>query len=91
MKQSEFSLPVAALALPGEQGNNVTPAAGDEVDITGTATVSRIEGDTAFLTPTTINGEKVAAAAPMKPESLDDEEEDMREDARKTDTQPRIY
>lgn len=88
MKAAEFSLPVAALALPGEQGNNVPPAQGDEVDITGTATVVRVEGDRAILTPKTINGETVAAAA-TEPASLDDEETEMREDAAKNDA--RIY
>lgn len=87
MKSSEIAVPVAALALPGAAGD-VSPAVGDEVDISGTAAVSRIEGDKAFLTIKTINGETVAAMPDKKPKNLDDEEADMRAEAGETD---RLY
>jgi hypothetical protein len=79
---SEFSVPLAALALPGEQeGQTTAPAMGDVVDFNGTAKVTRIDGDKAILTPETINGQAIEAAA--KPENLDDEETEMREQAKK--------
>jgi hypothetical protein len=90
MKSSEICIPVKALALPGESGE-VTPAAGDEVDFSGTATLTRIEGDKAYLAPKTVNGEQVTTAAPAAEKSLDDEESEMRADAAKSDAQPRLY
>jgi hypothetical protein len=83
MKTSELCVPLAALKLPGEAGE-VAPGVGDEVDISATATVARIEGDKAWLTLATVNGEPVEAGA-RKPESLDDEESAMRADAEKSD------
>jgi len=80
---SEISVPLAALALPGEQeGQTTAPAMGDVVDFTGTAKVTRIDGDKAILTPETINGQAIEAAAAM-PENLDEEETEMREQAKK--------
>lgn len=87
MKSSEIAVPVAALALPGASGD-VSPAVGDEVDISGTAAVVRIEGDKAVLTIKTINGETIAAMPNKKPESLEDEEAEMRAEAGTTD---RLY
>lgn len=88
MKNSEICVPTKALALDGEQGA-VNPAVGDEVDFSGTATVTRIEGDQAYLAPKTINGEALASeAAPEGEPSLDDEETALRNETKKSD---RIY
>lgn len=79
MKNSEICVPVSALALPGEKdGQNTAPAIGDTVDLTGTAKVTRIEGDKAYLQPTEINGAAVESAA--MPEDLDDEEKSLRDE-----------
>lgn len=87
---SEISVPVSALALPGEnEGQNTAPAMGDVVDITGTAKVIRIEGDKAYLQPETINGAAVTTAE-AKPKNLDDEESEMRSQAQK-DEAAQVY
>lgn len=84
---SEICVPVSALALPGEkEGQNTAPAVGDVVDITGTAKVSRIEGDKAYITPDNINGAAIEADA--KPENLDDDEAALRDDAKKSEGKP---
>ena len=59
---AEICIPVAALALPGENGE-VQPAEGDEVDVTGTAIVHRIAGGKAYLQIKTINGENATIEA----------------------------
>lgn len=88
---AEICIPVAALALPGENGE-VQPAEGDEVDVTGTAIVHRIAGGKAYLQIKTINGENATIEAENQAEgTLDDEEAEMRSDAAKSDSQPRIY
>jgi hypothetical protein len=89
MTNPEFPVSLQSLALPGE-GGDVAPAVGDEVDISGTAAVSRVEGDKAFLTLKTVNGEAIESAAPKKPQTLDDEESELRADATKAD-QARLY
>lgn len=80
---SEICVPVSALSLPGEaEGQTTTPGMGDTVDITGTAKVTRIEGDKAYLTPDTINGAAVESGkAKDEPEDLDAEEKSMRAEA----------
>lgn len=88
--QSEICLPLKALGLPSEGGGDVAPAVGDEVDISGTARVTRIDGENAYLSPSTINGESVSSSAPAKAKSLDEEETEMRADAGKAD-QARLY
>lgn len=97
---SEVMVPLAALALPGEnEGQSTMPAAGDTVDITsGTATVVSIEGEgdnaQARLRFASINGASVAGgdAAEKKEPSLDDEESALREDTMpKGKATPQIY
>jgi hypothetical protein len=82
---SEICVPVSALALPGEnEGSNTAPAVGDTVDISGTAKVTRIEGDKAYLAPDTINGAAVQSGQAKKkdePEDLDAAEKAMRDEA----------
>lgn len=89
MKTNEICVPLKSLAIPAEGGAEVPPAQGDEVDVQGTATVSRVEGDKAYLTLKTVNGEALDAAPATEP-SLEDEEGEMRSDAKKTDA-ARIY
>lgn len=91
MKNSEMCVSLQSLALPGENGD-VSPAVGDEVDFSGTAAISRIEGEgpeaKAYLTPKTINGEPINADKPKAAPSMEDEEAEMREEAQKQD---RLY
>ncbi|HWA07929.1 MAG TPA: hypothetical protein VG838_00530 [Opitutaceae bacterium] len=87
---SEICVPVKALSLPGgQEGQSTMPAEGDEVDITGTAKVTRIDGDNAYLQPVTINGESIKADD--KEQSLDEEEASMRDDATEADAKPQVY
>ncbi len=90
MKNSEFCIPVSALALPGQSGD-IAPAQGDEVDITGTATVNRIEGGKAYVQMQTVNGEAVEAAADAKEPGLEDEEMGLRADAKASDKSATLY
>lgn len=88
--QSEFCVPVTALALPGEaEGQSTPPTVGDSVDITGTAKVTRIEGDKAYLAPETINGAAVEMMGEQA-EDLDADEKMMRDDAAK-DEKAQVY
>jgi hypothetical protein len=91
MKASEFTVPLAALALPGEtEGQSTPPAEGDVVDFSGTAKVLRIDGEQAVLAPETINGEPVASAG--APEDLDADEAELGAQARKDQSADReIY
>jgi hypothetical protein len=52
--EGEHCVPVAALALDG-----TAPAEGDDVTYTVKGTVTRIEGDCAYVKPSSINDEPV--------------------------------
>ena len=92
MKAPEICVPLSALSLPGESGSDVPPAQGDEVDITGKATVSRVEGQYAYLTPTEVNGNPVESTeSPEQEKGIDDEEAEMRADAKKTDREAGLF
>lgn len=65
--KNEICVPLAALSEGGETGESIAPEMGDNVPISGgSATVTRIEGDKAYLTVNEINGQQVVAdEAPM--------------------------
>lgn len=91
MKSSEIGVPLKSLAIGGDTGGDVAPAVGDEGDLSAaTYKVNRIEGDKAYITLTSVNGEPVATAdaAPEKEPTLDEEETSLRADSKKSD---RIY
>ena len=55
--QRGLRVPLAALSI-----DDVPPAVGDEVPLSGRARVIAIDGDTAELEPTEVNGQPIAAA-----------------------------
>ena len=92
MKAPEICVPLSTLSLPGESGGDVPPAQGDELDFSGKATVSRVEGKYAYLTPTEINGNPVESSeSPEQEKGIDDEEAEMRADAKKTDREAGLF
>lgn len=52
----ELPVPLTALAQPDDQEAMQTPSVGDSVSFQVDATITRIEGDQAFVKPTAING-----------------------------------
>lgn len=76
-------IPLEALALPGEQGDTLQPAQGDEVEAQVTLRIDSVEGDSASVTILAINGAAVAGAdtgMPGKgaaPTTLEEDEDDL--------------
>jgi len=58
----EQTVPVRALSVPGEGEELTPPAPGDRVSYTVEGRVSRIDGDMAYVTAESINGEPIEAA-----------------------------
>jgi hypothetical protein len=77
---AELPVPLASLSQPDDQEQLKTPAQGDTVSLQVDATVSRIEGETAFITPTAINGKPLEEAnETAQPAGLDEQEAGLRE------------
>lgn len=55
-KGSEWCVPLSALQMPGEDEHMNTPGVGDKVTFQAEGTVSRIEGDEAYVKPESANG-----------------------------------
>jgi hypothetical protein len=60
---SELCVPLASLAQPDDQEQNVTPQPGDKGSANIDYSVLRVEGDQAYITIEGVNGEKIGAAA----------------------------
>lgn len=64
----EVAVPLKSLAQPDDKEQVQTPAEGDAVNFTVDATVTRIEGETAFVKVSAVNGnpleEEAAEPAP---------------------------
>jgi hypothetical protein len=69
--EKEICFPKSALALSGEGNEETMPEDGETVTIEVSGKV-RIEGDKAYLTPETANGEKVMGDKPDEAEPGDD-------------------
>lgn len=63
-QSGEICVPLTALAMPDESEAMQPPADGDKVQGNFEATVSRSEGDKAYIKLTSINGEPLASDAP---------------------------
>lgn len=63
---NEQRVPVAALQQPDDQEALVTPEVGDMVNYTVEGRVSRIEGETAFVTVESANGKPIQSEAPAE-------------------------
>lgn len=68
----EDCVSLSALAMPGDDEQMAAPELGDKVQYTVEGTISRIEGDNAYITREAVNGEPVKGAAPMAPEAPDE-------------------
>jgi len=60
MSDNEICVDLQALAMPDEKDQMQPPAVGDKVQANVEGTVSRIEGDKAYVTMEAVNGQKVA-------------------------------
>lgn len=67
MNSNEICVPSSAVGEHEEgAGDAVLPAVGDEVSVTVTGKVSRVEGGNVYFTPDTANGEPIKpAGGPM--------------------------
>lgn len=70
----ELPVPLAALAQPDDAEKMQTPAAGDTVSLQVDATVTRIEGELAYVRPTAVNGNPLDEEAGENPEAADERE-----------------
>lgn len=52
----EWCVPLSALQMPGEDDQMTTPSVGDKVQFQAEGTVTRIEGDEAYVKPEAANG-----------------------------------
>lgn len=59
----EVPVPLEALAMPGEDDKLENPAVGDPVQLMAEGTVTRIEGDKAFVSIKSVNGKPLSAEA----------------------------
>ena len=57
----EVPVPLEALAMPGEDEKLENPAVGDPVQLQAEGKVTRIEGETAFVSIKSVNGKPVTA------------------------------
>ena len=79
---TELCVKAGSLAMDAEDGGpGATPAVGDSVEFTATGKVSRVEGDNAYVSVESVNGEPVASM-PDKgmEETAEDSPEKLRED-----------
>jgi hypothetical protein len=73
MKSNEICVPTSALAMPDEGEQLTNPEEGDIVTLQVEGKVSRVEGDKAYVTPSSVNGQDVGAEEdePRSPEEQD--------------------
>lgn len=80
--QAEIPIPLAALSQPDDQEQMQTPKQGDSVDFQVTATVSRIDGETAYVLPQAVNGQPLDdEEGEQAPDPDVQEESDLRQQA----------
>lgn len=72
MDHSEDCVSLDALAMPDENEQMENPGVGDKVQYTVEGTITRIEGDNAYVKKSAVNGQKVEDTEPSKPEPTDD-------------------
>jgi len=63
----ELCVPTQALAMPDEQDQLATPEPGDVVTLQVEGKVSRVEGDNAYVTPSSVNGQPIGEKKPAEP------------------------
>lgn len=67
-----FQIPLAALALPGDSGDSITPEGGDQLEVTATLRIDGVQGDLATVTVLALGGEPVAIDGGEPEQSEDD-------------------
>jgi hypothetical protein len=92
MGGNEDCIPLAALNMPDDQEQMQAPGQGDKVQYTIEGTVSRIEGDNAYVTRESINGQPAPKAFGDEPEqpgepSDEDQMGELTEQAKGTQLQ----
>lgn len=78
MKHSgkEWCVPVSALQMPGEDEQMNSPTVGDKVSFHGEGTLTRIEGEEAYVKPESANGKPMTTEA----KSVNDDEQDSEQE-----------
>lgn len=84
MPAMEDAVPLDALSQPDEQEAMTPPAVGDKVSYSKEGTVSRIDGNKAFVTVTHVNGQEVK---PDAPEAMPDALAGLESEAKAMDEQ----
>ena len=70
----EVSVPLEALASPGEDDKLVNPEVGDLVQFQTEGKVARIEGDSAFVSVESVNGKPVSQKAAITKDTPEQEQ-----------------
>ncbi len=83
---NEVCLPASSLVAGDNEGME-TPAVGDPVDFTATGTVSRLEGDNAYITLESVNGDPIASES-AEPASSEPNADDLMAQAQEVDKNP---
>jgi len=71
---TELPVPLSALAQPDDAEKMQTPAEGDSVSLQVDAEIVRIEGDTAYVRPTAVNGNSLDDETDEAPDVADETE-----------------
>jgi hypothetical protein len=69
----EQCVPLSALSMPDDQEQMTPPAVGDQVSYQVEGKVTRIEGDEAYVQPTSINGQALPDKEEETPEPSPEE------------------
>jgi poly(3-hydroxybutyrate) depolymerase len=70
----EVPVPLDALAMPGEDDKMNAPSVGDPVQLQAEGTVTRVEGDTAFVSIKSVNGKPVTPEGAKTTNTLGEDE-----------------
>ena len=79
---AEVCVPLKSLAMPGQDDQMNNPEMGDTVEFHAQGKVARIEGDNAYVSLETVNGEPVTAeASKVNDTAAPDEYADLQQQA----------
>lgn len=79
-QSGEIPVPLSSLAQPDDKEMMQTPQAGDSVDFQVTATISRIDGEMAYVIPQAVNGQPLDEQGEV-PDADQSEGDDLRQQA----------
>lgn len=77
---SELCIPTTALEMGGEDGQNIGPTVGDEVEVTIAGKVTRSEGGQVYIQPSTANGQPMKTKQGAEADDYENEDENEDED-----------